>query len=444
MAMNKDKDAMSLGSNMPQSGSQTPASNSKTETDDMDDLAALMGGVSVQNKNCDVCQIELSSAEARDGASRCNECNEDLQALKAKGKKTKKSTKKSTKTAKSTKREVKPESQRPARSMRNRRVLLDSDDEDEGEWIGEGTEQHIDLGKAGGTDDEDAEGGGDTLGSIDSVTDDEQSQSGSEEEQEDESDDDTLPIISGLAPSHKASHKPSTKIRHLLRILHKETPEHKTIVFSQFTSMLDLIEPHLKHASIEYVRYDGSMRPDAREASLNSLKTNPKTRVLLCSLKCGSLGLNLTAASRVVIVEPFWNPFVEEQAIDRVHRLNQPVDVKVFRLTVRNTVEEKILALQEKKRQLAAAAIEGGKAVGKLSMQDIMQLFRRDAEVGANDEDAAFAEKFGGDAKLLDGSGSGSGSRGGSRHGSSTPPERPVQKKGVARRPEHSVYGRRW
>jgi SNF2 family DNA or RNA helicase len=441
MAMNKDKDAMSLGSSVPQSGSQTPARNSKAETDDMDDLAALMGGVSVQNKNCDVCQIELSSAEARDGASRCTECNDDLKALKAKDKKIKKSTKKSTKTVKPVKKEAKPEPPRAARSMRNRRVLEDSDDEDEGEWIGEGSEEHIDLGKAGGTDDEDAEGGGDTLGSIDSVTDDEQGQSGSEEEQEDESDDDTLPIISGLAPSHKASHKPSTKIRHLLRILHKETPEHKTIVFSQFTSMLDLIEPHLKHASIEYVRYDGSMRPDAREASLNSLKTNPKTRVLLCSLKCGSLGLNLTAASRVVIVEPFWNPFVEEQAIDRVHRLNQPVDVKVFRLTVRNTVEEKILALQEKKRQLAAAAIEGGKAVGKLSMQDIMQLFRRDAEVGANDEDAAFAEKFGGDTKLLDGSG---GSRGESRQGSSTPPERAVQKKGVARKPEHSVYGRRW
>lgn len=316
--------------------------------------------------------------------------------------------------------------------------------DDEGEWIGEGSEQHIDLGKAGGTDDEDAEGGGDTLGSIDSATDGEQSQSGSEEESEevgDDSDDDS-PIIAGLAPSHKPSHKPSTKIRHLLRILHTETPEHKTIVFSQFTSMLDIIEPHLKHASMGYVRYDGSMRPDAREASLNSLRTDPKTRVLLCSLKCGSLGLNLTAASRVVIVEPFWNPFVEEQAIDRVHRLNQPVDVKVFRLTVRNTVEEKILALQEKKRQLAAAAIEGGKAVGKLSMQDILQLFRRDAEeVGGGDaDDAAFAEKFGGDAKLLDGSGG----RAEGRQDSSTPPERPTQKKGVARRPEHSVYGRRW
>jgi SNF2 family DNA or RNA helicase len=330
--------------------------------------------------------------------------------------------------------------------MRNRRVLMDSDDEDEeeGEWIGEGSEQQINLGKAGGTDDEDAEGGGDTLGSIDSATDEEDSQTESEGEQEDESDDDTLPIISGLAPSHKPSHKPSTKIRHLLRILHRETPEHKTIVFSQFTSMLDLIEPHLKHGSIGYVRYDGSMRPDAREASLNSLRNNPKTRVLLCSLKCGSLGLNLTAASRVVIVEPFWNPFVEEQAIDRVHRLNQPVDVKVFRLTVRNTVEEKILALQEKKRQLAAAALEGGKGVGKLSMQDIMQLFRRDAEVAGDDEhDVAFAQKFGGDSKILDSSGG----RAESRPGSSTPPERAgrvVAKKGVAKKPEHSVFGRRW
>ncbi|KEQ99392.1 hypothetical protein AUEXF2481DRAFT_58933, partial [Aureobasidium subglaciale EXF-2481] len=167
----------------------------------------------------------------------------------------------------------------------------------------------------------------------------------------------------------------STKIRRLLRILHAETPEHKTIVFSQFTSMLDLIEPHLQKSAIRYVRYDGGMRNDAREASLKSLRDDTKTRVLLCSLKCGSLGLNLTAASRVVLIEPFWNPFVEEQAIDRVHRLNQTVDVRVFKLTVGNTVEERIIELQEKKRELAKAAIEGGKAVAKLTMKDIMSLF---------------------------------------------------------------------
>jgi hypothetical protein len=81
-----------------------------------------------------------------------------------------------------------------------------------------------------------------------------------------------------------------------------------------------------------------------------------------------------------VILEPFWNPFVEEQAIDRVHRLNQTVDVKVYKLTVKGTVEERILALQEKKRELANAAIEGRKGAMKLTLQDMLKLFGRDAE----------------------------------------------------------------
>jgi SNF2 family DNA or RNA helicase len=101
---------------------------------------------------------------------------------------------------------------------------------------------------------------------------------------------------------------PSTKIRQLLSILEKETPDHKVIVFSQFTTMLNLIEPFLKRQGYNFCRYDGSMRNDLREASLNKLRNDKRTRVLLCSLKCGSLGLNLTAASRVVIMEPFWNP----------------------------------------------------------------------------------------------------------------------------------------
>lgn len=100
----------------------------------------------------------------------------------------------------------------------------------------------------------------------------------------------------------------STKIRYLLDILEKETPEHKVIVFSQFTSMLDLIQPFLKRHGYDYVRYDGSMRPDVREYNLNKLRNDKRTRILLCSLKCGGVGLNLTAASRVVLVEPFWNP----------------------------------------------------------------------------------------------------------------------------------------
>ncbi|KAF2860548.1 hypothetical protein K470DRAFT_257785 [Piedraia hortae CBS 480.64] len=220
--------------------------------------------------------------------------------------------------------------------------------------------------------------------------------------------------------------EPSTKIRHLLRILHSETPEHKTIVFSQFTTMLDLVEPHLRAAKLRYVRYDGSMRNDAREAALSSLRNDPRTRVLLCSLKCGSLGLNLTAASRVVIIEPFWNPFVEEQAIDRVHRLNQTVDVKVFRLTVPNSVEERIMALQERKRELAKAAIEGaGNKVAKLTMQEILGLFRHDSV-----EDEVDHEKFKAGPGLLPGK-------------VVAAPQSRVASTDSARQ-EHEVYGRRW
>ncbi|OQN98356.1 hypothetical protein B0A48_15623 [Cryoendolithus antarcticus] len=425
-AMSKDKDALTTGST--QSGAQTPR-KMKVDTDEMDDLASLMGGVTVQNKSCDVCQADLSAQATKSGAGRCEDCEEDLRVLRGKERK-----KKQEKRAK--RESIKTEESRAAPARRNRKVLIDSDDEDDaGEWIAAGPERYIDYGRAGGTDDEDAEGGGDTLGSVD--TGDEDSEPSDSVSENDEDSGPDSPIIGNLAPSHKPAHKPSTKIRHLLRILHAETPKHKTIVFSQFTSMLDLIEPHMRHASIRFVRYDGSMRPDAREASLNSLKTDPKTRVLLCSLKCGSLGLNLTAASRVVIVEPFWNPFVEEQAIDRVHRLNQTVDVKVFRLTVLNTVEERILALQEKKRELAAAALEGGKTVGKLSMQDIMSLFRRDAEIGGSKEDVEFEKKFGKESSVLHGErsqegGFVSGVAGDARGG------------GEAIRGEHAIFGRRW
>jgi len=255
-----------------------------------------------------------------------------------------------------------------AKHSRNRRVVVDSDDEEEeGEWLVPEDQQHAeDLGKAGGTDDENAEGGGDTLATVDSdasETEDESrsnldsfvvhdtdsedgapvarkklakkpqkvisldsddqeansesdngSDSGSEDSATDsegsdsESDSEASESETSEASYNASDLVPSTKIRQLLAILEKETGEHKVIVFSQFTSMLDLIEPFLKRAGYNFTRYDGSMRNDLREASLQKLREDKRTRVLLCSLKCGSLGLNLTAASRVVIMEPFWNP----------------------------------------------------------------------------------------------------------------------------------------
>ncbi|KAK3678567.1 hypothetical protein LTR78_001865 [Recurvomyces mirabilis] len=443
MAANKDKDSMSL------MGSK-PASHGE---DEMDDLTRLMGGVSVETKKCDVCQVKLGGAEAKNGSVRCGDCTADILMLK-KSKKTKPKKKKGA---------VRVQHRRPAQGG----------DEDEGEWIGEGAERHIELGKAGGTDDEDADGGGETLNSIDSdrsadedededdspprartrrrpVVKDEDDDNDDSTDDSDNDSDDSPPGISRYSGSSTSGNAqpPSTKIRRLLRILHIECPDHKVIVFSQFTTMLDLIEPHLRSAGLRHVRYDGSMRNDAREASLHSLRNDRKTRVLLCSLKCGSLGLNLTAASRVIIVEPFWNPFVEEQAIDRVHRLNQTVDVKVYRLTVAQSVEERIIALQDRKRELAKAAIEGaGNTVNKLSMQEILGLFKHDAQHSSaehDEQDRAMWEKFGGDSGVLkaggreavesgrldvQGMGRVMGSQGGQRGG-----------RGV----EHDVFGRRW
>ena len=382
-SMAQDRDALSTGQ---ATGPQTPR-KSKTADNDIDAMADLLGGLSMQAKQCDVCQIELSRDEVSAGFIRCTECEEDLQSQMQNGKRATKH-EKSRSLGQTTSEKFKP------RAPKNRKVILDdSEEEEDAEWIVPDQQRgSLGLGKAGGSDDENAEGGGESLASEDTDTDDESEikKSGSRRQKvinvdhsdEDNDDDDDEDEDEDCSSSDSEVSNPittSAKIRHLLEILRRESSTHKFIVFSQFTSMLDLIEPFLQQEKLAFTRYDGSMRNDLREASLDRLRNNSKTRILLCSLKCGSLGLNLTAASRVVILEPFWNPFVEEQAIDRVHRLNQTLDVTVYKLTVANTVEARILELQEKKRALANAAIEG-KAVGKLSMKDILNLFKHDAE----------------------------------------------------------------
>lgn len=271
---------------------QTGAANSQPKQgkkDDLDSMADLFGGLSVVAKKCDVCQTELSKEKTASGISRCSECEADLEATLGSSKKDHKKH--------SDKKDVVDLTESPsvsrsqaARARRNRRVVVDSDDED-------------------------AEGGGETLHSDDSDTDDEGPESPIKNRKsavnpkirtdETDSEDD---IYLNPGDDEEEQVLPSTKIRHLMKILSRETPDHKFIVFSFFTSMLDKIEPFLERAGIEFARYDGGMRNDHREASLNKLRNNRATRVLLCSLRAGALGLNLTAASRVVILEPFWNP----------------------------------------------------------------------------------------------------------------------------------------
>ncbi|KAI0669018.1 SNF2 family N-terminal domain-containing protein [Trametes maxima] len=151
----------------------------------------------------------------------------------------------------------------------------------------------------------------------------------------------------------------------------------KTIVFSQWTSMLDLCEEIFARNGIRNLRYDGSMNRDAREYTLNQFRGSGGPRVILVSIKCGGVGLNLVSANRVINLDLSWNFATESQAYDRVHRLGQEKDVYVKRLVIKNTIEERMLTLQDTKTHLADAALgEGsGHKLHKLSVKQIKDLF---------------------------------------------------------------------
>ncbi|KAJ1554989.1 hypothetical protein HK096_010595 [Nowakowskiella sp. JEL0078] len=148
----------------------------------------------------------------------------------------------------------------------------------------------------------------------------------------------------------------STKIEKTLEILkeirEREGPREKTIIFSQFTTMLDILEIPLRKCNIKFGRYDGAMKNLDREESLRRFREDKSIEVLLISLKAGSVGLNLTDANNVIMFELYWNPAIEDQAIDRVHRIGQEKKVHVHQLIVNGTIEERILTIQNKKREL--------------------------------------------------------------------------------------------
>lgn len=145
---------------------------------------------------------------------------------------------------------------------------------------------------------------------------------------------------------------------------------HKALVFSQFTSLLDLLKTQLDAAGITYEYLDGKTRN--RQARVDRFQTDAACPLFLISLKAGGVGLNLTAADYVFLLDPWWNPAVEAQAIDRTHRIGQTRKVMAYRLIARDTVEEKVLALQESKRELANAILSEDNAVLKnLTREDL-------------------------------------------------------------------------
>ncbi|KAK4754431.1 hypothetical protein SAY87_002535 [Trapa incisa] len=152
----------------------------------------------------------------------------------------------------------------------------------------------------------------------------------------------------------------------------------KAIVFSQWTRMLDLLETCLKSSSIQYRRLDGTMSVIARDKAVKDFNTLPEVTVMIMSLKAASLGLNMVSACHVLLMDLWWNPTTEDQAVDRAHRIGQTRPVKVLRLTVKDTVEDRILALQQKKRVMVASAFgedEAGSRQSRLTVDDLKYLF---------------------------------------------------------------------
>jgi SNF2 family DNA or RNA helicase len=164
---------------------------------------------------------------------------------------------------------------------------------------------------------------------------------------------------------------PSAKFDVLLPQLEEVLSEdHKVLVFSQFTSLLSLLRKELDKQRVDYAYLDGQTRD--RGAIVERFQNDPDCRLFLISLKAGGLGLNLTAAEYVFLLDPWWNPAVEAQAIDRTHRIGQTRQVFAYRLIARDTVEEKVLELQQTKRDLADAIINADNSlIRNLAKEDL-------------------------------------------------------------------------
>jgi non-specific serine/threonine protein kinase len=168
----------------------------------------------------------------------------------------------------------------------------------------------------------------------------------------------------------------SVKLEEIGREITENISNHKALVFSQFLGMLSLIKERLTELGVDYEYFDGSSTVLERERAIQRFQNDESCRVFLISLKAGGVGLNLTAADYVYIVDPWWNPAVEQQAIDRTHRIGQTKNIFAYRMICTDTVEDKILKLQDRKRSLARELITDDEGfVKSLTREDVEYLF---------------------------------------------------------------------
>ncbi len=170
---------------------------------------------------------------------------------------------------------------------------------------------------------------------------------------------------------------PSAKFDYLVELLEEIISEdHKVLVFSQFVQVLTIIRKYLEKEAIDYCYIDGSASVDKREKEIGKFQQEEETKIFLLSLKAGGVSLNLTAADYVIIFDPWWNPAVEAQAIDRSHRIGQTKKVIVYKMVLEHSIEEKMLKLQEQKKALLEDLITSDSGIFKdLSKADLLELF---------------------------------------------------------------------
>ena len=192
-------------------------------------------------------------------------------------------------------------------------------------------------------------------------------------------------LLRGLAACVPSRPAAPVVTRTLTQLRARRLPaDAKSLVFSQWTALLDIAAPFLAAAGYGVARLDGSMSLEERGAAVARFTHEPRCRVFLLSLQAGGVGLHLVAATHVWMLDPWWNPAVEMQAQERCHRLGQSRPVTVHRLYIRDTVEQAIVALQERKRGLAASTLAGDlKALNRLNLADLKLLFTRPASKAA-------------------------------------------------------------
>ncbi len=178
----------------------------------------------------------------------------------------------------------------------------------------------------------------------------------------------------GLVEQYADVTNASIKLSEITRELEENLSDHKALVFSNFLGMLALVKEELRARNIQFEYLDGQTKN--RKARVESFQNNPEVRVFLISIMAGGLGVNLTAADYVYILDPWWNPAVEQQAIDRTHRIGQDKKIFAYKMICKDTIEEKILQLQQRKKSLTKDLISDDNAFLKaLKKEDIEYLF---------------------------------------------------------------------